>query len=87
VEGSQLHTIASPAPGFAEYMGMEARMVGTEIINGLMLPASLEVKTRSGWKKVAVKGMMSRARAARGRPSRGPRPRCGASAIGGVART
>jgi hypothetical protein len=56
--GSQLYTIASPAPGFADYMGMEARMVGTEIINGLMLPASLEVKTRGGWKKVAVKGMM-----------------------------
>ena len=56
--GGQLYTIASPAPGFADYMGMQARMTGTEVVNGLMLPSSLEVKTSSGWKKVAIKGMM-----------------------------
>ena len=56
--GGQLYTIASPAPGFADYMGMQARMSGTEIISGLMLPQQLEVKTASGWKKVNIKGMM-----------------------------
>jgi hypothetical protein len=56
--GGQLYAIAAPAPGFADYMGMEARMTGTEIISGIMLPSGLEVKTKSGWKKVNVKGMM-----------------------------
>jgi hypothetical protein len=56
--GGQLYALAAPAPAFAEYMGMEARMTGTEIVNGVVLPSSLEVKTKKGWKKVSAKGMM-----------------------------
>ncbi|MEM7251147.1 MAG: hypothetical protein AAF493_06985 [Pseudomonadota bacterium] len=56
--GGLLYTIAAPAPALAKYMGMQARMTGTQIVGGLMMPQSLEVKTESGWTKVNTQGMM-----------------------------
>ncbi len=56
--GGALVALASPAPGFAPYMGLTARVSGKEVTAGVMLPMKLEVNTGSGWKSVNVKGMM-----------------------------
>ena len=57
IKGGSLYTISAPASVFAAYMGMETRMVGKEISQGIVFPASIEVKTDSGWQKVKAKGM------------------------------
>jgi len=58
LDGGTLFTVAAPAPALAPYMAKQARMTGIEVSPGVVMPTKVEVKTKSGWKRIQAKGMM-----------------------------